>query len=426
MLAELWGQVRPAPFIRWEVAAMGARLRLAGLMTSSFLLAVAPTGVAAAGPAAPTGGWTQSGAGPANTAAISSPGNLSPSTVAALGLDYSVPTGQFVTQSPAVVDGFVYAGTQSGRLLALDAATGGTRWSRPLCDGKRPAYNGAEETSPAVGSGVVWVLGDGGVLSGLSVAAPHAVVACVPIPGSEAGNGWSPTVSSGTVFAATSTRVVARDAATGASRWSRALPAGSSLASNVVVGGGRAFVAVNVGTTVGRVLALDATDGHLLWSVSRSTYVQALALAGGRLLTAGGVVQAWWAATGARAWASTVRGGDAVTVSGTRVLVAGTEATPAQGALVALSLGTGARLWRVLVGSEEESQPSAGGGVSYLVGLDTGALVMNRLSDGHRLATVAHPGAAFDELATPVVVDGHVYVFTQTGSVNQLDRWSVA
>jgi outer membrane protein assembly factor BamB len=154
--------------------------------------------------------------------------------------------------------------------------------------------------------------------------------------------------------------------------------------------------------------------------------VQGLALAGGRVLTAGGVAQAWWAASGAPAWTSTVRGGDAVTVAGGRVLVAGTEATPAQGALVAMDLATGARLWRVLVGSEEESQPSAGGGVSYLVDLDTGAVVMNRLSDGHPLGSVAHPGSAYDELATPVVVDGQLFVFTETGSVNSLDRWSVA
>ena len=152
--------------------------------------------------------------------------------------------------------------------------------------------------------------------------------------------------------------------------------------------------------------------------------MQSLAVAGGKVLAAGGVVQAWWAASGAPAWTSRVRGGDAVTVTGGRVLVAGTEATPTQGALVALDLATGARLWWVLVGSEEESQPSAGGGVSYLVDLDSGAVVMNRLSDGHEVATVAHPGAAYDELATPVVVDGHVFVFTQTGAANSLDSWS--
>jgi outer membrane protein assembly factor BamB len=407
---------------------MGVRARRVGLVASAAVLAVVPAGVAGAAPmSTSSGSWPQSGGGPASTAAVTSPGDLSPSTVTSLALDYSVPTGQFVTQAPAVVGGVVYAGTFSGRLLALSAATGHARWSAPLCDGRRPAYNGAEETSPAVGSGVVWVLGDGGVLTGTRVAAPHTTVACVAVPGSQSGDGWSPSVSGGTVFAATSTRVVALDAATGAPRWSRALPSGSTLASNVVVGGGRAYVAVDVGAAFsGRVLALDATDGHLVWSASRSAAVQGLALAGGRVLTAGGVVQAWWAASGSPAWTSSVHGGDAVTVSGGQVLVAGTEATPAQGALIALDLATGARLWRVPVGSEEESQPSTGGGVSYLVDLDTGALVMNRLSDGHLLATVAHPGSYYDELATPVVVDGQIFLFTQTGSVNSLDRWSTA
>src|SRR5439155_8541428 len=152
------------------------------------------------GAGAATPGWNQSGGGPGNTAAITSPGDLSPATVTNLALDYSVPTGQLVTQSPALVDGVLYTGTFSGRLLAIDASDGHTIWSRALCDGKRPAYNGAEETTPAVGSGGVFVLGDGGVLTGIRVASPHTVFACVAVPGVAPGNGWSPTISGGVVY----------------------------------------------------------------------------------------------------------------------------------------------------------------------------------------------------------------------------------
>ena len=397
----------------------------AGLLGCAVLLAVGPTGVAGAAPV--PGSWDQSGGAATGTAAVTSPGNLSPATVPFLALDYSVPTGEFVTQSPAVVDGVVYAGTASGRLLAIGAGNGQPRWSAALCDGKRPAYNGSEETSPAIGSGAVFVLGDGGVLTGIRLAAPHTHIACVAIAGNEAGNGWSPTISGGVVYAATSTRVVAVDASTGALRWARALPAGSTLASNVVVSHGQAFVATNTGIAqLGHLFALDASDGHVEWTRTRHAFVQTLALAGGRVLTGGGTVQAWWAASGAPAWTSTVHGADAVTVSGSRVLVAGEEATPASGALVALDLATGTRLWRASVGSEEESQPSAGGGVSYLMDLDTGTVVMNRLTDGHQLAVIAHPGGEYDQLATPVVVDGHIFVFTQNGATNNLDSWSAA
>jgi len=83
-------------------------------------------------------------------------------------------------------------------------------------------------------------------------------------------------------------------------------------------------------------------------------------------------------------------------------------------------------MWRSQISSELESQPSAGGGVSYLVDLDSGSLFMNRLSDGHLLAVVSHPDDTYSELGTPVVVDGHIYLHTLTGSSSKLDRWSIA
>jgi eukaryotic-like serine/threonine-protein kinase len=404
------------------------RRRVAVLVAAGM---VGTVGALVAGPASGAGAaapaWSQSGGGPGGAAAITAPGNLSPATVNDLALDYSIPLGEFVTQSPAWVDGTLYAGTQSGRVLAIGSDTGRTQWSRRLCDGKRPAYNGSEETSPAVGSGAVFVLGDGGVLTGIRLAAPHAVFACVALPGLSSGNGWSPTIAAGVVYAATDSRVVAVDAGTGGLLWTRTLPAGYSVASNVVVDGGAVYVAANSGLdSVGHVLSFRASDGHPRWALTRAQFVESLAAAAGRVITGGGRVQAWDEASGASTWTSSVQGADAVTVSGARVLVAGEEATDSSGDLVALSLATGTRLWRTRVGSEEESQPSAGGGVSYLVDLDSGAVVMNRLSDGHLLAVVSHPGASYDELATPVVVAGHIYVFTQSGSSSQLDRWSAS
>ena len=403
---------------------MSMKRQIVGMLVVAVGVFAVPTSAVGAG----SHRWSQSGGGPGNTAAITAPGNLSPATVTKLVLDYSHAVSDFVTQSPVIAKGVLYAGTLSGRVLAIDSGNGRTRWSRSLCDRKQPAYNGSEETSPAVGSGAVFVLGDGGVLSGIHLAAPHDVFACVPIPGLASGNGWSPTIAGGVVYAATDSHVVAVNARTGAMIWSRALPAGGSAASNVVVDAGLAFVASNnfAETKMGHVFAFDAANGHRRWTVARRDFVETLAAADARLITGGGTVQAWAETTGSSVWASSVQGADAVTISGNRVVVAGSEATPSQGALIALNATTGSRQWRTLVGSEEESQPSAGGGVTYLVDLDTGSLFMNRLSDGHLLAVVSHPDDYYAELGTPVVVDGHIYLFTQSGSANRLDRWSAA
>jgi outer membrane protein assembly factor BamB len=404
-------------------AAMATRLRRAGVLAVVGVVAMVPTVAARAA----SQGWSQSGGGPGNTAAVTAPGNLSPATVTDLALDYSVPVGDFVTQSPALVGGVLYAGTLSGRIVAIDAGTGRAQWSRSLCDAKRPAYNGSEETSPAVGSGAVFVLGDGGVMTGIHLAAPHDVFACVPIPGEASGNGWSPTLVDGVVYAATASHVVAVNARSGAVIWSHILPAGYSTASNVVVDAGVAFVAANSGTTsVGHVLAFGAADGHPRWAVTRHAFVETLAATDGRVITGGGTVQAWAETTGWAVWTSSVHGADAVTISGNRVVVAGEEATTSSGALLALDATTGDRVWRTGIGSEEESQPSAGGGVTYLTDLDTGSVFINRLSDGHLLAVISHPGGYYDQLGTPVVVGGHIYLFTQNGSSSQLDRWSTA
>ena len=402
---------------------MAATVRRAGVATLSGLLLVVSGGAAEGN----SPGWSQSGGGPGSTAAVVSPGNLSPSTVTNLALDYSVSVGGYVTQSPAVVGGVVYAGTLRGHVIAIGADSGRTRWRARLCDGRQPAYNGAEETSPAVGAGAVFVLGDLGVLTGIRLAAPHDVVVCVSIPGAASGAGWSPTVAGGVVYASTATHLAAVDATTGVVLWTRALPAGYAAASNVVVDRGLAFLAANsVGGNVGHVLAYAAATGQPRWSARTGSYVSALAAADGRVIAGGWTVQAFTEASGAVAWTSTVHGAVAVTISGNRVVIAGGEATPTQGSLLALDATTGARLWRAPIGSEEESQPSAGGGVTYLTDLDSGTVFMNRLSDGHLLAVIGHPGGYYDQLGTPVVVDGHIYLFTQGGSSSNLDRWSTA
>ena len=132
----------------------------------------------------------------------------------------------------------------------------------------------------------------------------------------------------------------------------------------------------------GYVLACAAATGQPRWSVRTGSYVSPLAAADGRVIAGGWTVQAFAEASGAVAWTSTVHGAIAVTISGV--------------------------------------------GVTYLTELDSGTVFMNRLPDGHLLAAIGHPGGYYNQLGTPVAVDGHIYLFTQRGSASNIDRWSTA
>jgi hypothetical protein len=399
------------------------RTSTCGLAAAASLLLLCAASTAS------TAGWPQSGGAPTHTAAITSPGNLSPKTAGRLALDFSVPTQGIITQSPAVVAGVVYAGSFGGRLDAMSAATGRALWSTALCDGHRPDYNSFEETTPAIGSGAAFDLSDHGVLTGIRLAAPHDAFMCVDVHGNGAGNGFSPTLAGGVVYLTLGSRIAAVSAATGSVLWTHLLPSGYQVASDAVVDAGTVYVAVNSATApFGHVFAYRAADGGFLWGVDRFEWVATLAANAGRVITGGGVVEAWDETTGALDWVGGFRGPDAVSVVGNRVVVAGFEATPREGDLGALDAATGALVWSVGVGSEEESQPSVGGGLTFLVDLDTGRLFVHRLADGHLLTSVTHPGQRYDGLATPVVVDGHIYLFATPagGARTTLDRWSAA
>jgi PQQ-like domain len=75
---------------------------------------------------------------------------LSPANVAAIDQAWSYPTGaDLAYSSPAVVNGVLYAGSDSGNVYALNAATSAKLWSYIAGDGV--------DSSPAVVNGVVYV-----------------------------------------------------------------------------------------------------------------------------------------------------------------------------------------------------------------------------------------------------------------------------
>src|SRR5207245_7613157 len=73
---------------------------------------------------------------------------LNSSNVSALTLDWSYPTGNAITSSPAVFNGLVYVGSEDDKLYALDALTGARKWSY--------ATGNAIGSSPSVVNGIVY------------------------------------------------------------------------------------------------------------------------------------------------------------------------------------------------------------------------------------------------------------------------------
>jgi outer membrane protein assembly factor BamB len=358
---------------------------------------------------------------------VADPGELRPATVGSLTLTRSAALSDNPQTTPAVANGIAYVGTHNGLLIAVSAATGRQIWQHKRCATGEPAGNASEETTPAVGQGSVFVSEPGGhVMTMIGLSAPHHLT-CVPLePAAQpSGTTWSPTLSGRTVYAITPSRVDAIDAATGHVRWAHALPAGADPAADVTVWHGVTYAAFNTSTTTsenGHVYALSPSDGHLLWQVVQPRYIATLAASGGRLVAGGARTNAWDAGTGHHLWTGTCSGADAVSLVGDAVIVTGGEAGSCQGSVERLDAATGATVWDSPLASELEDQASVGGGLVYLVNLDTSDVEILRLSDGTRVRSLHRSTVLYDGISTPVVVHGTVWV---TGDSKRLDEWAL-
>src|SRR4029077_15306876 len=101
--------------------------------------------------AAPANAWPQFRGSPRQIGISSS---IPPPTLKLL---WTYNAGEIVESSAAIVDGVVYVGSGDGDLLALGMASGTLRW-------KYATGNLIGESSPTVGSGVVYIGDLGGLL----------------------------------------------------------------------------------------------------------------------------------------------------------------------------------------------------------------------------------------------------------------------
>jgi outer membrane protein assembly factor BamB len=227
---------------------MVRRLIPLALMGACLLWAAAPEASALGRHPSADGDWAQlhydathAGLNPFETV-------LSPSTVPGLQLEWASPVGSKAV-SPSVVGGVVYAVTDAGTLVAVDAATGQVTWQRTV---------GPHGYSQAVEGGVVYAS------SHTSAKAFDAATGALLWSKSLGNLGAEITVTGGVVYSGLGSSIVAVDAATGVPLWNRHFN---------LIGGGFFSAPTVVGNVLyeasyhGRyIYALDASSGQTIWS----------------------------------------------------------------------------------------------------------------------------------------------------------------
>jgi len=251
--------------------------------------------------------------------------------------------GDLNHQSPLVVDGKVIVGDSSRVVHAIEASTGVEDWQASI-DGPIGASAAAVGDTVFVatesGTAVALATADGAVrwqtrLRGgatRSIAASGDLAYCPLSHGffdairisdgalawgarfADDGDGGTPTVAEGLVFAAAgldgtdpaARAVIALDATTGAERWRRSSPAGKTLYAPAVRDGVAYIVAEDE-----TVVAVDARTGELRWTARTGAPNDALPVLSQQLVfvaTTGGSLQAFDIETGAQAWAVDIVG----------------------------------------------------------------------------------------------------------------------
>ena len=325
------------------------------------MIAVAAGLAAALAGAAPAvaANWAQFG-GSAGHTGFGADTGISLATVGSLSETCHGSITANTSTTPAIVSRRVFANTGDHRIVAMDAETCATLWSRDI------GYSAF--SSPAAADGLVYV----GTAEGLG---PYT----------------------GTLFAL--------DAATGDVRWSAEMPGG--ITGTPSVGGGRVAVATQFGT----LHVLDAATGATLWSRTSATSMAALtttAIAGGVIYFSGSAtVRAFQASSGKQLWTRALRGhGYPPVVADGRVYVV------SAGALHALDAVTGTVLWSRSVPGDSLRQPAAAYGRIYTS--DTRRAYALEAGTGQSLWTTdltsADPALGSATYVGPVVANRVVYL----------------
>jgi outer membrane protein assembly factor BamB len=261
-------------------------------------------------------------------------------------------TDSWVTSSPAVAGGVVYASSLSGKVYALNAsANAPTRliWSYPT--------GGAMFSSPAVADGMVFAGSD-------------------------------------------NCKIYALNASTGASIWN--YTTGGTVESSPAVANGMVYV----GSYDYKVYALNATTGRLVWNYTTGYYVlSSPAIAVGMVFIGSGddKVYALDASTGKLVWSYSTGGfvGSSPAVVDGKVYVGSTD-----GKVYCLDSLTGSKIWNYTTGLYVKSSPAVANGMVYVGSYDNRTYALNATTGA---LVWRHTTGNYVE-SSPAVADGKVYV----------------
>jgi outer membrane protein assembly factor BamB len=275
--------------MRHTGAMPGRRLVRAGLVLAAALALglPGPAPAAAAQATQAPGDWTRWKYDTANTGVNPHETRIGPGNARGLRRTWflDLPYG---AGTPLVAGGTVYAGTEEGGdgpgvVVALDAATGATRWSAPT---------GSAEGSGALAmaDGRVFALPDGGQGSpmvALDAATGRRLWRTELTPGDSTSFYAPPNVAGGVVYVTGGdTRMRALDAATGRLLWRAYVTRTGGATGTAAIAGGLAFVASDDGL----LLAKDAGNGVNRWKAfigrdgGRGRPLASAAVRGGRVL----------------------------------------------------------------------------------------------------------------------------------------------
>jgi outer membrane protein assembly factor BamB len=296
---------------------------------------------------------------------------------------YEVPSS--VHGSVAVADGLVYVPTLRGSLFALDARTGALKWRHdpePAPEGNNQRTYGYYGVTVADGKVLFpYQTRFGEAAAGLLVALDPKTGARIwasPMAGNTMSDG-TPAVADGRVYVGNQdgSIVIAYDLATGNKLWTGTDTLGGWQDGIPSAGGGKVFIGSNNG-----IVARDGATGAVLWSytsshpslVSSGATPSAATLSGNTVYMSfpSGAVAALNATTGAVIWdqllpGSTYRGG-----SFTSPALSGSTLFVGanSGSFYALDAGTGQPLWQQNIGTWVAAGPAVSGNTVVVGALD--------------------------------------------------------
>lgn len=277
--------------------------------------------------------------------------------------------------APAVVSGSLYVVADNATAYAFSAASGRTLWQANLL-----GFEGGFPAAPTVAGGTVFAMDEeaSALDAGTGVLRWHRPINCFGCPVAfahelvyAAGAGPDGDISA----------LSALNPNDGSTRWTTRLR--GTAAATPSIANGRVYVAGYGNAPTMRpwsLAAYDATTGRLRWhsAIGRSRFVPftAPAVAHGRIIfpSPSGRLLALDARNGHRLWSVPFRTTNSAPAIANGLVYIGSP----NGSLYAFDLSTGRRLWRTGRGGAIESSPTVAGG-TVIVGSDDGTVRAYRL-----------------------------------------------